>query len=289
MAEDVVQAPSAPAAAQPAPSGSEPAHSSAYFFRFSIAYALLGLVAAAGVAALVVVLRSSHDVGQPRWSAFKPTGSPVAVELQIATRVSSEYKASTAAKLVNVVPGPLQATRFVTTSSTPVSVEVPITSIAVQPDVSTGKHEPGSFTSLSAGSTVAYQMCGFGDSKQNCGVVSSSGTSPARLLRREALELSLYTLRYLPGTNAVLTYLPPPASSQASPTAVLIMRKDVQGNLSRPLTGTLTPQRVLLGEAVPDAAQVNELTRSRRYTYDFQTLPGDGTAILVLTPVVTGQ
>ena len=31
-----------------------------------------------------------------------------------------------------------------------------------------------------------------------------------QLLRREALELSLYTLKYVPGTNAVLTYLPPP-------------------------------------------------------------------------------
>ena len=51
-----------------------------------------------------------------------------------------------------------------------------------------------------------------------------------RLLRREALELALYTLKYVPGTSAVLTYLPPPAG-QASPTSVLVSRKDVAKDL----------------------------------------------------------
>ena len=32
-----------------------------------------------------------------------------------------------------------------------------------------------------------------------------------------------------------------------------------------------------------EGAQVDKLTLGRLYTYDYQTLPGDGTAILVLT------
>jgi hypothetical protein len=296
VADDVVQAASpAPiveptAAAPPAPARAERARASGYHFRFSLAYMLLAMVAAGGIATLVVVLTRPGGVRAPAWSKFEPTGSPVAQVRQIATRVSAEYRASTGRKLVTILPGPLQATRFLQTDSGPVSVEVPITALAVQPDVSTGKHEEGDFTTFSADSTVAYQMCGFGSTQQNCGIASGQpSVSRGRLLRREALELALYTLKYVPGTTAVLTYLPPPAT-QASPTSVLVARKDVAKDLARPLGRTLTPEkRVVLGQKLPDGAQVDRLTLSHLFTYDYQTLPGDGTAILVLTAAITAK
>ena len=61
----------------------------------------------------------------------------------------------------------------------------------------------------------------------------------------------------------------------------------MQSVLDRPLPRTLTPTNAFLGLEVPDGSQVDELTKSRLYTYDYQTLPGDGTAILVLTPAIT--
>jgi hypothetical protein len=292
VAEDVAQPPAGvvePAVPRPAPGRAERARQTAYYFRFTLAYTLLAMVAVGGIATLILVLTRPGGTRAPRWSAFVPTGSPVAQVRQIATRVAGEYRASTGRKLVIVVPGPLQATRFVQTDSGPVSVEVPISTLAVQPDVSTGKHEEGDFTTFDAGSTVAYQMCGFGSPQQNCGIVSGVGSpSRGRMLRREALELSLYTLKYVPGTDAVLTYLPPPAG-QASPRSVLVARKDVTRDLRRPLTRTLTPKKEVLGTGVSDGAEVDKLTLSRLYTYDYQTLPGDGTAILVLTPVSSGK
>ncbi|HEU5363247.1 MAG TPA: hypothetical protein VFU56_07870 [Gaiellaceae bacterium] len=293
MAEDVARASSPapivePASARLAPGRGERARASGYYLRFSLAYMVLAMVAAAGIATLVVVLTRPGGVRAPAWSRFEPTGSPVAQVRQIATRVSAEYRASTGRKLVTVLPGPLQATRFLQTDSGPVSVEVPITALAVQPDVSTGKHEEGDFTTFSADSTVAYQMCGFGSTQQNCGIAAGQpSVRRGRLLRREALELALYTLKYVPGTDAVLTYLPPPAS-QASPTSVLVARKDVAKDLDRPLDRTLTPEkRIVLGKRLPDGAKVDKLTISRLFTYDYQTLPGDGTAILVLTAAIT--
>lgn len=293
MAEDVAQPPAGvveAASPRPAPGRAERARQTAYYFRFTLAYTLLAMVAVAGIATLVVVLTRPGGVRAPRWSAFVPTGSPVEQVRQIATRVSGEYRAATGRKLVTVVPGPLQATRFLQTDSGPVSVEVPITTLAVQPDVSTGKHEAGDFTTFDAGSTVAYQMCGFGSPQQNCGIASGiASQGRGRMLRREALELSLYTLKYVPGTDAVLTYLPPPAGSQASPRSVLVARKDMTRDLGRPLTRTLTPKKEVLGTGLPDGAEIDKLTLSRLYTYDYQTLPGDGTAILVLTPASAGK
>lgn len=278
------------AAARPARGRAERARQTAYYFRFTLAYTLLAMVAAAGIATLVLVLTRPGGVRAPHWSAFVPTGSPVAQVRQIATQVSSEYKAPTGRKLVTVVPGPLQATRFLQADSGPVSVEVPISALAVQPDVSTGKHEEGDYITYSADSTVAYQMCGFGSAQQNCGVVSGTASaSRGRLLRREALELSLYTLKYVPGTDAVLTYLPPPAGSQASPKSLLVARKDVTRDLGHPLTRTLTPRKEVLGKPLADAASIDRFTLSHLYTYDYQTLPGDGTAILVLTAASSGK
>jgi hypothetical protein len=293
VAEDVASAKVAgleqPSAHQAA-GRAERARASAYYFRFTIAYSLLALVAAGGIAVLVVVLARPDAVRAPDWSRFEPTGSSIAKVRQIATHVSSEYKQPTGRKLVTVLPGPLQATRFLQTDSGPVSVEVPISALAVQPDVSTGKHEEGDYTAFSAGSTVAYQMCGFSTSQQNCGVASSAASANrSRVLRREALELALYTLKYVPGTEAVLTYLPPPADSQAQSTSLLIARKDVKRNLDRPLTRTLTPKKVVLGVGAGDGARIDKLTLSRLFTYDFQTLPGDGTAILVLTAAISAQ
>lgn len=289
MAEDVAASPSAPAALaaeKVSSTRAERAHASAYYTRFSVAYTFLIMLGIGGIGALVLILLHLHTPKPARWSTFKPTGSALAMERQIATQVSSEYKESTASKLVTVFPGPLQAPRIAQSATgQPQTVEVPVTLIAVQPDVSTGQHEEGDFTFYHPESTVAYSMCGFGDSQENCGVSTTSGADPKQLFHREALELALYTLKYVPGTDAVVTYLPPPSNPQAAATAVFISRNDVKENLRVPLDRTLQPEEVLLRSGVPNAVNVAQLTRARLYTTQYQTLPADGTAALELTPL----
>jgi len=280
MAEDVVPM------AQITPHRADRARNSGYHFRFSLVYALLAAVAAASIAALVVVLVRPDAVKTQNWSRFEPTGSAIARTRQIATRVSGEYKLQAGHKLAAVVPSPLQTTRFLQGDTGPVSVEVPISTLAVQPDVSTGKHEEGDYKLFNASTTVAYQMCGFGTTAQNCAITGTATTARGQLLRREALELSLYTLKYVPGTNAVLTYLPPRADQAAPPTSVLVARSDVKDLLDQPLTDTLKPKSMVLGDKPADFTAVDRITLPRLYTYDYQTLPGDGTAILVLTAAI---
>jgi len=288
MAEDVVPTAATPATI-PAPGRSERARDTGFHFRFSLVYALLAAVAAASIAALVVVLTRPDAAKAENWSKFKPTGSAIARTRQIATQVSNEYKLKAGRKLATVVPSPLQTTRFLQGDSGPVSVEVPISTLAAQPDVSTGKHEEGDFKLYNASTTVAYQMCGFGSTAQNCAISGTATNARGQLLRREALELSLYTLKYVPGTNAVLTYLPPRADQAAPPTSVLVARSDVKEILDRPLTRTLTPRPIALGEKPADFTTVDSLTLPHLFTYDYQTLPGDGTAILVLTAAIKAE
>jgi hypothetical protein len=288
VAEDV--AAGAPPPARPAaverhvPGRAERARASAYYTRFSVAYMLLIILGVAGVGALVLLLIHPGAKKGPPWSTFKPSGTALEIERQIATQVSSEYKATSDTRLVSVFPGGLSTTRFLQTSSGQTSVQVPITLIAVAPVVSTGKHDTSDYTFFHPGSTVAYEMCGFGDTQQNCGVAAETQVSPTGLLHREALELALYTLKYVPNTNAVVTYLPPPSDPQAPAKAVLLARTDLTANLRLPLRRTLKAQEVVLGGGVPNANHVAELVTSRVYTSNYQTLPGDGTAALVLTP-----
>jgi hypothetical protein len=165
--------------------------------------------------------------------------------------------------------------------------------IAVQPDVSTGRHDQGDFTFYQPSSTVAYEMCGFSDPQQNCAATSLTGANPEPLLRREALELALYTLKYVPGTRAVLTYLPPtssvqPTTTQAPTRTVFVTRNDVKPNLRLPLVRTLEPRKIVLDAAlvVPNGGHVSALTHI--FTTSYQTLPSDGTAALTLTPETAG-
>jgi hypothetical protein len=288
VAEDVAARPAArPEVEKPAASRAERAHSSAYYTRFSLAYTVLIMLAAAGVAALVLILVRPPAKHSPPWSKFVPTGSSLDMERQIATRVSSEYKASAGGLLVSVFPGPLQAPGVVQGDSGPQSVQVPVSLISVQPDVSTGQQEQGDFTFYQPDSTVGYEMCGFGDPQRNCGVPSSGEANPAQLLRREALELALYTLKYVPGTKAVLTYFPGSANPQAPTIAVFVTRNDVKENLHLPLARTLEPRTIRLGAAQPaDSGRVSALAHV--FTTSYQTLPSDGTAALTLTPAFAG-
>ena len=116
---------------------------------------------------------------------------------------------------------------------------------------------------------------------------SVTGADPEQLLRREALELALYTLKYVSGANAVITYLPPTSNPLAPTRAVFVTRSDVKKNLDLPLFRTLKPKKILLGGLiVPDGGHVAALADI--FTTSYQTLPSDGTAALTLTPATSG-
>ena len=62
--------------------------------------------------------------------------------------------------------------------------------------------------SLLSGNTIAYNLCGIGG--KDCAIgVGQPSTNRLLLLRREALELALYTFRYIGGTQNVVAILPP--------------------------------------------------------------------------------
>lgn len=258
------------------------ARNSSYRGRFGIVYLVLALVAGVAVGGFLVLLAKPDPVPPAPWSpGFVPQGSEAAKAKQIAARISERYKLANGQQLAAAIVGP--PTVSAGTSS---GGDIPIRAIAIRPDTSTGQHEEDDIEIIDAQGSLMFILCGLG---QNCSI--KGGTpSQARhaLLRREALELALYTFKYVKDVKAVTVFLPPRPDGAASGTSVFLERKDVQTELDRPLSRTLGPLVPGIGKMTKtELARVDQITEPRLYTYEYQQAQ-DGSAVLVLDPVVLG-
>ena len=111
------------------------------------------------------------------------------------------------------------------------------------------------------------------------------------LLRREALELSLYTFHYADDVDMVVTLLPPApdanaeSTGQLPPVQALFFRPgDLRGELGVPLTATIppkTPRPEQINFAKPEYKRLDALTRSNLFQASFQQ-GQDASVFLVL-------
>ena len=115
-----------------------------------------------------------------------------------------------------------------------------------------------SAVSLLGGNTIAYDLCGRAR-RSDCAIAGAPSANRLLLLRREALELALYTFKYISGTENVVAILPPGRTEETStstlskrlPTsdatsaskpidiAVLFERQELQPLLTQPLSASL--------------------------------------------------
>ena len=252
----------------------------AYRSRFAAFYVLLAIVAGAGVGVLLVLVGRGSPAPAPAWSAWEPTGSVERRSAQIADHVGDQYRLPSGKALVAITyAGPPTVTG-------PDGSSFRVPAIAVRPDTTAGRAEADDIDTLNAANTVMYTLCGLGNA---CSIPEGKPTAErGQLLRREALELALYSFHYLDGIDSALVLLPPRADGQAA-TAVFIERGDVRAELSRPLDETLTaPLTPGVGEIQADEQTVvDRTTRSRIYEYGYLQAQ-DGSPVMVLTPAVGG-
>jgi hypothetical protein len=260
-------------------SRAERARRSAYRGRFAALFIALAAVAGVAIGTTVVLIGRGSPAPAPPWSEWQPVGSPERRAGQIGEHVASAYHLPNGRELAAVTySGPPTVTG-------PDGSTFQVRSIAVEPDTSGGRAEADDIHALNAGGTVMYTLCGLG---VRCSIPGVANT-PARgaLLRREALELSLYTFEYVEGVDSVLVLLPPLPDGQAA-TAVFLERPDVGAELSRPLNETFTsPLAPDIGDIEPDELRsIERATRPRVYTYGY--LQGqDGSPIMVLSPALS--
>lgn len=274
MADPVEPSGLAPAVAEPAaagdgaPSPVRPRASRSFRGRFLAVYGVLAVALAAAAAGLVFLLDQPGAEPDVAWSAWSPEGeTETPVPQQIADHVGAQYRLGDGQQLVGIQAAP------------PRVQDVPVGAIATRKPPQAGSSEP-LIDIFPTEETAVYILCGLGE---NCAIQGGTpSTERLRLLRRESLELALYTFRYVEGMNYVVAFLPPAPGEQPS-FALFFRRGDLEAELDRPLRTTLPapipppPEQIAPSEIVT----IDRLTGTSLFRFQFQQLQ-DGTAVLVL-------
>lgn len=254
--------------------------------RFRWATAGLFLLAVASLAAAVLLSGGTRPVAatSSAWSVWRPPDAGLAGAQEIADYLAPYYRATAADQLAVVSVVNLNS------PSTPTQVVVPGTT-------------SGSLLPLPAGSTIVFNLCGVGGA--NCSIaVGQPSAARLLLLRREALELALYTFRYIGGAQTVVAILPPGHTKQPGCTgicakpqtkpivkavnlAVAFDRTELQPFLATPLRDTLPeqlPPTVSQMPSSPEAAKVSVITGEGLFSENTQA-GQDGSTVITLSPM----
>ena len=227
--------------------------------------ALIGVAIGAIGATLVLVSgQGPSQSGSDRWSDWRPsTTSLNDGAQQIADHVAPTYRQQGGDQLVGVTGGPLK----VAASPDPLPAKI---AVASQDTTKIG---------IVRGSTALYNLCGLGS---HCAINRGKpSTQRFLLLRREALELALYSFHYLNVNNVVA--LLPPAPGQRPQNAVFFQRGEFQKVLGHPISQVLpSPPPSMRGlNDSPQGKLISQVTAPSVYCFSFQQAQ-DLSAFLVL-------
>jgi hypothetical protein len=177
----------------------------------------VGIAALVGLTIAIVGIPPKHE--GPAWSSWKPTSGGLQGATQIASHIAGAYR-DQGKQLVNVDANDI--------SYQGIPLLVAMRKSADQGGAIQVHDEKG----------VLYQMCGLG---VNCQIDSGKPSKERMLLlRREGLELALYTFRYLKDVKQVVVLIPA-TPGKAQTIALYFSRDELRPELDRPLTSSLMP------------------------------------------------
>jgi hypothetical protein len=241
--------------------------------KFLLAYLLLAAAVGTAVGAFVVIARNPAPKPPPAWSSWRPGSSALQTQvLEIADHVGSQYHQPSG--------DPLTAVKLYPQGSDLRAIGIPT---VAQPKTLSD------FKLYDRSSSVIYILCGLG---KHCRINQGKATTArGTVLRREALELALYTMEYAHPIDNVLVFFPPAPGQKTLSRTLFFHRSDLESHLKHPLRTTLPQsQAPLPGKIRPAEKQiVDELTRPTFYLY-VRTVGVQGYgSMVVLEPPSTGS
>jgi hypothetical protein len=275
-----------------------PRESSPHASKFRAAIAILaGLATAALAVAAVILINGKSSTSSVAWSSWSPPDSGSVGAREIADHIAPLYRISgtdqlTVVTVVNLGNAAAAQAAAQTGIANAASSGL---QVAVRADPSS------SALSLLTGKTIAYNLCGIGSS--NCSIgVGAPSTNRLLLLRREALELALYTFKYVSGTQNVVALLPPGHTTQSCTlcskpnqhavtkplnVALLFLHDELQPWLQQPLAATIPqpfPPTLAQMASAPEAPLVEQITARGMFSQNIEQAQ-DGSNVIVLTPL----
>jgi hypothetical protein len=235
--------------------------------RFAVAYLVLGAAVGAALGGLIVLVERPGPQPPPEWSAWQPQASKQDSRLlEIADHVGNEYKLESGDPL------------------TAVKLDGPASGKNVKAILIPTKAKPSTladFDRFDESKSAIFILCGLG---QNCKIGEGQPTQErGAVVRREALELALYTMRYNKPIDNVLVFVPPGPAEKKFTSTLFFHRDDLSSRLSHPLRTTLprpAPQPDTF--ASKEKKTVDELTGSVLYKYvGILTANGFGNVLVI--------
>jgi hypothetical protein len=237
--------------------------------RFVGVYAALALVFAGAITALVVLVIQPGHKKAAAWSDWKPpSGNTQTMAKAIADHVAHEYTLNaTGGELVAVVANQASVTSGTT------NIAIKAVAIRKAPQSNTG-------IAIDYNPPEMYQLCGLGT---DCSIASGQATATrGRLVRREALELALYTFKFVPQIKSVAAFMPPPPG-QTAHQIVYFQQDAMKDQLKQPLAQTLSssPAPLPSDPDTSEAGTIDKLTLPHLFTYSLTALQGGGAALIL--------
>lgn len=238
--------------------------------RFMVGYAVVVLMVAAVLGALALMTREdTSPAAVERWASWAPEETGFQTAREIAREISTNYKGASGEQLAAVTasPGEVQG--------------LPLRYVAIRGS-SRQQLTQGDISVLEPGETILYTFCGLGG-QRNCALPGQPSPERSLLLRREALELSLYTFKHMDGVQSVISLLPPPTAE--TNLAVFLQRRHVEDALGKPLAATFASEGPHFADDVSDreARAINKYTELQFFRSAFELAP-DQSVILNLEP-----
>jgi len=241
-----------------------------YTYRFALAYTALGIILAAALTGLIVLMIGPGHHASPPWSAWKPpSGSSQQVTAAIADHIAKRYRLSeTGGQLAAVIASPPQVTSG--------THNIAIKAVAVRK----APRSNAGIAIYGTDKTKDYTLCGL---SAHCSIATGKATVTRGLLvRREALELALYTFKFAPSVDSIAAFMPPPPGKTSS--SILYLQKhDLKDQLHQPLNKTLPLNTPPLPTATDTVEQstINKLTLPHMFTYELTALQTGGAALVL--------
>ena len=220
----------------------------------------VGIAALVGITIAIVGIPPKHE--GPAWSSWKPTSGGLQGATQIASHIAGAYRD--------------QGRQLVKVDANDISYKgIPLL-VAMRKSA-----EEGGAIQVHDEKGVLYQMCGLG---VNCQIDSGKPSKERMLLlRREGLELALYSFRYLKDVKQVVVLIPA-TPGKAQTIALYFSRDELRPELDRPLTSSLLPTAPTTKTVTlsPDARLVDQTTNP--YLFSLMGSSFNDRGYLVLDP-----
>jgi hypothetical protein len=239
--------------------------------RFGFLFGVLAGLALCAAAATVLLIGGGERSGPQlaeNWSAWEPeTSRMVEGAQEIAEHVNAQYRHDGGG-------GPL-----VDITANSLETDGEEIGIAVRPK--------GGVTEKLEGDGLVYNLMGPGDGGT---VEGAPSKKRGRLLMREALELALYSFRYLEDVTMVAVLIPPSRAQAAGEApeprrAIFYRPGDLLPQLQVPLARTLSPQTPTAATMTKsEAARVDSLTLSNIFLTTVRSLETDKDYLVLVEP-----